>query len=433
MTKPSRVAGYVAMAIVLLAAGAVAAQTTDRDALRRQVERRFDLLPLHDGIALHPKSPRSGVRSIELTGDTISIDGVPATGPELRDKLGADADLVLRLSYLDPDARRALAEPAAPPAEVSPPPRPPAPPQPEVPSPPRPRHRSDDRVRIGGRVNVDADESVNDVVVIGGSARIDGEVRGDLVVVGGTLDIGPAANIHRDVSVVGGVLHRDPAARIGGRVSEVGPGISLHGWRFNHFAPMVMWGTMWGGVFSLMSTLMRFCVLCVLASLVLLVAGDYVERVGERAAAEPVKAGVVGILAQILCIPILIVLVLFLVVTIIGIPLLVLVPFAILAVIVFAVVGFTAVAQHVGRLVSTRLGSTPPNTYLTAIIGIIVVMSPVLLGRVVGLGDGIVFPITAALLFVGFLVEYIAWTVGFGAVALNRFDRRQAQPPPTPA
>ena len=75
---------------------------------------------------------------------------------------------------------------------------------------------------------------------------------------------------------------------------------------------------MWGGLFSLFSTLMRCAILCLLASLVLLVAGDYVERVGARAAAEPVKAGIVGLLAQLLFLPILIALVLFLVVTIIG-------------------------------------------------------------------------------------------------------------------
>ena len=117
---------------------------------------------------------------------------------------------------------------------------------------------------------------------------------------------------------------------------------------------------------------------------------------------------------------------------IIGIPLLVLIPFAILALALFFVVGFTAVASYVGRLVSDRLGSSRPNPYLTAILGIVVVMSPILLGRIVGLGDGLVFPITAVLLLIGFAVEYLAWTVGFGAVALNRFDRHQAQPS-TPA
>jgi hypothetical protein len=35
---------------------------------------------------------------------------------------------------------------------------------------------------------------------------------------------------------------------------------------------------------------------------------------------------------------------------------------------------------------------------------------------------------TFGLGFIGFLVEYLAWTVGFGAVALARFNR----PMPTP-
>ena len=124
-------------------------------------------------------------------------------------------------------------------------------------------------------------------------------------------------------------------------------------------------------------------------------------------------------------------LVLFLVVIIIGIPLLVLVPFALLALAVVFLVGFTAVSYYVGQLVSARFGTPHPSPYVTTILGIFVVMSPVLLGRVVGLGDGLVFPITAALLFIGFCFEYVAWTIGFGAVALNRFDRREAQAAPS--
>ena len=48
------------------------------------------------------------VRSIEITSGTIAIDGQPATGAELRTRLGADADAILQLSYLSDSARRAL-------------------------------------------------------------------------------------------------------------------------------------------------------------------------------------------------------------------------------------------------------------------------------------------------------------------------------------
>jgi hypothetical protein len=200
------------------------------------------------------------------------------------------------------------------------------------------------------------------------------------------------------------------------------------------FFPMFLFGSMWGGFFALMSTLVRFGIMCALASIVLLIAGDYVERVSTHAAAEPIKAGFVGLLAQLLFIPLLATTIVLLVVTIIGIPLLVLVPFAILALLVLCVVGFTAVAHHVGRLVSARLGSTPPNPYLTAIVGIVAVMSPILVGRILGLAGGLLFPLTAALAFLGFVVEYVAWTVGLGAVALSRFTRGPSvSAPPAPA
>jgi len=441
MMRGSRLAALVALAVSLTGAVGRAQparpdrQARDSASLRQQVERRFDVLPVRDGIVLRPKSTRAGVRSIEIAGDTISIDGAPATGAELRQKLGADAELVLRVSYLDADARRALAGPAAAPSEPPPPETasPPPPPEPSSPSPPAPPRRtreSEDRVKIGGRVVVEADEVVNDVVVIGGTARIDGEVRKDVVVVGGLLEVGPTAEIGGDVSVVGGTIRRDPTAHIRGRVAEVGPGINLRGLRFGHFGPLIA-GSVFGGFVSLLSTLMRCAVLCILASLVLLIAREYVEGVSRRAAAEPVKAGAVGILAQLLFLPVLIVTILVLVVTIIGIPLLVLIPFALLALALVSLVGFTAVAYYVGRLVSARLGSSQPSPYMTTILGIIVVMSPVLLGRIVGLGDGIVFPITGALLFIGFCIEYVAWTIGFGAVALNRFNRSEAQATPS--
>jgi len=420
----------VAAVVLIGAEGPASAQTRapGSDALRQQIERRFDVLPLHNGLALHPKSPMRAdrsVRSIELTDHTIAVDGTPVTGVELRDKLGDDADLVLRLSYLEPDARRALLEmdSTAMPQTPEAPPEPPRAP----PSTPRRSRHSDDRVRIGGSVTVDADESVGDVVVIGGSAHIHGEVKGDVMVVGGLVELGPHADVRNDVTVVGGTLRRDPNARIGGRLNEVGPGLNLHGLRVGRFPfgpATLFWGTMWGGLFAFISTVIRIAILCILASLVLLVGHDYVERISTRAAAEPVKAGLVGVLAQLLFLPLLIVTIVVLVVTIIGIPFLALVPFVVLGLVVLLIVGFTAVAYHVGRLVSARLGSAPLNPYLTAIVGILAVLTPVLLGRILGIGGPLLLPLALPVLLIGFLAEYLAWTVGFGAVALNQFDKK---------
>ncbi len=62
------------------------------------------------------------------------------------------------------------------------------------------------------------------MVVIGGFARVNGRVTGEVVVVGGSAQLGPQADVTGDVVVVGGRLDRNPAARIGGEVEEVGVG-----------------------------------------------------------------------------------------------------------------------------------------------------------------------------------------------------------------
>ena len=209
--------------------------------LRREIERRFDVLPLTSGVVLTPKSPVAGVRSVELARGTISIDGTPVTGAELRSRLGPDADLVLQLSYLDDAAQRALAggagRPAPPaPAAAEPPLAPAAPEPPPAPSEsrgrvrspfsPRIRVRGDDRVSIGSSgVTVAEGEVVKgNAVAVGGHLRVFGEVQGDAVSIGGGVELGPHAIVGRNVVTIGGGLRRDPGASIGGEVQDVGWG-----------------------------------------------------------------------------------------------------------------------------------------------------------------------------------------------------------------
>jgi hypothetical protein len=458
----------VLLAMLVASAPAVSAQdAAERQALARQIEQRFDVLPAQGGVVLRPKTTIRDVRSIQLLDGAIAIDGEPVTGSELRRRLAADADAIIRLSYLSTADQRTLFAPGSGPAAPQPPaaPAPPAPaaapepPQaPEAPRNPNPNpnprnrgNRNGDRVRIGGSVEVGPNEVVNgdvaaiggsstvrgqvlgDVVAIGGTAMIDAPVRGDVVSVGGGTTLGPQAEINGDVVVVGGVLRRDPAARINGEVKEIGLG-EINFWP--GFRPSVdgargaFFGSGLGSVFALVSTLTRLAVMCILASIVLLFARDYVERIGVRAASEPLKAGAIGLLIQLLFFPVLVASIVLMVVTIIGIPLLLLVPFAILAAVLLALVGFTAVAYDVGRLAMNRFGTAGQNPYVIAALGIAVVLSPLLISRLVGIAGGFLVPVTWALLILGLCAEYIAWTIGLGAIALVRFDRKAviAQP-----
>jgi hypothetical protein len=431
---------YAVLLAVLVAWTPVTAQDAgDREALAREIGQRFDVLPVQSGVVLTPKDTSRGVRSIELTGGAIAIDGQPVTGAELRQRLQADADLVLRLSYLEGADQRAMfaaqsAEPAAPPAAdpSSPVPSPPPAPDPDPDPDPEPRRgmRRSDVVRIGGGVQIGPDEVIEgDVVAIGGSADVNGAVEGDVVAVGGNVNLGPQAEIDGDVVVVGGTLRRNPTARVGGEVNEVSFGDADWAEGFGHWPMMGMPGFFFGSavssLFALLSTVTRLAVLCILASVVLLFGRNYVERIGVRAADEPLKAGAVGLLIQLLFVPALIVTICVMVITIIGIPLLVLVPFALLAFALLFLVGFTAVVYDVGRIAAQRFGWAADNPYLVAATGIALVLSPVLIARLVGFGGPLISPIAWTLVFLGILLEYLVWTVGLGAVALVRFDRRQ--------
>jgi hypothetical protein len=403
------------------------------DELRARLESRFEIVPIANGVVLTPRF-RTSIKSVELSESTIAIDGAPVTGREVQERLGNDADLVLQLSYLDAAARRSLAVGNTPQAK---PVDPTAPAvdlgstggmEPETPRVQRPRRR-EQVVRIGGSVSVDSDEYVRgDVVVIGGSANINGEVDGEVVVVGGSARFGPQADIRGDITVVGGGLSRDAGAIIRGGINEVG--IGDLSWRSGEWGRDANWGWMNGlyPVARLSGTLVRVALLVLLTTLVLFVAKVPVEQIADRVAADPVKSWFVGFLAEMLFVPVLVMSAVVLAISVIGIPLLVLLPVAIVALLVVMLVGFTAVAYHIGRLLQDKVDALRTRPYAATFAGILLIVSPVLLARLVGLtGDlgFVVWPIAA----VGFLLEYSVWTAGLGAAALVRFNR----PPHAPA
>ena len=419
---------FIAAPILLMLAVVAASGQGNVDELRRRLEPRFEIVPIANGVVLTPRF-KTSIRSIELSDAAIAIDGTPVTGLELRDRLGSgDADMVLQISYLDTTARRSLAAGKTPPEKPveSAPTIDPGPIDPEVPRIPRSRRR-EEIVRIGGSVSVDSDEYVRgDVVVIGGSGNINGEVNGDVVVIGGSARFGPQADVRGDITVVGGGLMRDPGATTRGAVNEIGFG-------------GIPWRGDWGrgddwdwmdGIYPvarLTGTLVRITLLILLTTLVMFVAKTPVEQIADRVAADPVKSWFVGFLAEMLFIPVLIMAAVVLAISIIGIPLLLLVPVAIVALLVVMLVGFTAVAYHIGRILQDKVEPLRARPYAATFAGILLIVSPVLLARLVGLTSGlgfIVWPIAA----VGFLLEYSVWTAGLGAAALVRFNR-PAQPP----
>lgn len=437
------------LAIAAAAVHAVAQRLPDdeRQALRRRIEQRFDVVPLTGGVALTPKSPRGDLRMIEIS-DTILVNGVAVSGRELRERLGTDADLILRLSYLDAESRRAVfaavtpEQPVRPEAEPAPAP-PPEPPPPDR-APRRIRGRSGDRVRIFGDVVVREDEEISgQVVAVIGDVRVDGEVGDQVVAVLGSVELGPHAVVDGDVITVGGRLHRADGARVRGSVTEValgGPGawIRVEPWLDEGWGPIHLFGGI-APVARFVGSTVRFMLLALLASVALVVARRSVEGSAQLVGDNPLKATFVGIAAWILLGPVLFVTAFVLLVSIVGIPLLLLLPFAILMLLLMALVGFSGTALTVGQWTRRRFGIGPVPAFVEVWLGILVILAPLLLGRLLALGGWPLNPIVFLLLAIGVAVECLAWVSGFGAVLTNAFTARQAAraaraavPPPPP-
>ena len=479
--------GSGALAFVTAGASAKQAATTaEQVALADAVRGRFEVATLVDGLALTPRDPAVAARMIQVGDGIVAVDGVSVTGRELRDLLGEDAGLVLRLTYLDEPAWRALfADAAAPPAPAAaaaedvqaadaapadvdaaapgaadpgtaaaaaadaagsagadasvtaPEDTGAAPaagaagerdPRPARDAEERPSRRTsrDDVLRIGSSVTIDNDERVRgDVAVIGGSLRVDGEVTGNIVVIGGAARFGPEAEVRGEVTIVGGSLNRAPTAELRGGVTHVAVGpftraVGVGNWFPNSWPFGRRVGLLSGG-WDLAGTAMRLFFLALLASLAFFLARGPVERVARRARAEPVKAGLVGFLAQFLFVPLMVVTVVLLAISLVGIPLLLLIPFVLVAILVLLVFGFSGVVLGLGDLIRSRMGSTGTATYASVWAGIALLLVPTLAGEAMELFGGVFAALGVLMALTGLFVEYAAWTAGLGALLLNRF------------
>lgn len=438
--KRSTVFLMMAMCAVVADAAAQPISVDEQQALRARIERRYDVVPLTNGIALTPKEPSRDVRMIEIS-DAISINGVPVSGRELSERVGSDAEAILRLSYLDAEARRALF------SEAEQQMRPEAERSTEAPAaapdegPIRSRRSRGDRVRIFGDVVVrEGEEIAGQVVAVLGDVRVDGEVRDQVVSVLGSVALGPHAVVRGDVVTVGGHLRRAEGAQVYGGVTEVALGdlgvrINASPW-LDGWGPVHVFGG-FGAATRLIGTTFRYVLLALISSIALVVGRRSVEGAARRVADHPVKAALVGFAAWIAFLPALVLVIFVLAISIVGIPLLVLVPFALVALVLMALAGFSGTAFAVGQWARRRLGIGGVSAFVDVWLGILVILTPVLLGRVAAVGGWPLTPIVVLLMATGLAVETIAWASGFGAMLTNSFARwqatrnaRSAAPPP---
>ena len=277
------------------------------------------------------------------------------------------------------------------------------------------------------------------IIVVGSDATIEGTAEDDVLVVGGTLRVGPKAIIHGDVATVGGELNVDPAARIDGDVNttQIGwPHWTWSGWPVEFPAFDSIW---WKGA-ALALTIGRFALVLLLSVLVAVIAPRRIGSIASRLSSGPVVSAVAGVAAEIFFGPAIVLLAIALVITIVGIPLLAGLPFLLAAFALLWVIGYTAVAGVIGARLRGSDWYVNGVRPVDVVLGSLVLSSVTLFGQVLMMGSGWLGPFAIMVRGTGWTIEYLAWTVGLGAaltawMRADGFNTRAVPPtvPPLPA
>jgi hypothetical protein len=264
------------------------------------------------------------------------------------------------------------------------------------------------------------------VVVLGGSATIDGRAERDVVVIGGTLRAGPTAVIGGDAVAVGGEAIIDPSAQIAGEIER-----TTITWPTVDFG----WGAMPNGWWALVgfgSMVLRLGIVLFVSLFMVWLAPGWIDRIGARLSGAGGSSLVLGVVTQLLFVPALIVVAIALAITIVGIPLLLLLPFVVAGVGLLWVAGFAAVAVRIGARLRGQGPGPSTSPTLDLLTGFFATTIVTVASHFLAFGPSWMGPMAWMMGVAGFVVEYVVWTLGLGAALTVWLGGRQGAPPPIP-
>lgn len=182
------------------------------------------------------------------------------------------------------------------------------------------------------------------------------------------------------------------------------------------------------GIFSLLIT---YAVLFAIAFGVIVFGGRrYIEGVGDTARHATTRSFLVGLAASFLVVPAFILGMIALVISIVGIPgLLVWVPGFPVAVVLGLLLGYLGVAHAAGEAVAERRFYVTDwfqrgNSYYFLLSGLGVLLAFFLAGQIVHMAGPWLRVISGLLMFLGFVTTAVAVMTGFGAVLISRGGTR---------
>jgi hypothetical protein len=273
--------------------------------------------------------------------------------------------------------------------------------------------------KMGKDIVVEEDEEIDgDVVAMGGSIEVKGIVNGSAVAIGGDVDVFPTGVVEEDAVSVGGQVVKRGEAIVRGEKVSIG---------FLRTPPFKMpFGTMRFPMFhpfgfpawAFVARILKILFFIFLGIVVLAILPKNVDKIKDRVKHEFVKSGLVGLAAEILVLPIFI----LLIITIIGIPVALLVEP--ILIIVALILGYVGTCLFVGEKLGEQTSLKPDTKIMMLVVGILAVELVPLVARTIGFFGDVFSPFAWIITIIGWMIGYVVITVGFGAAILTRLGTR---------
>lgn len=280
------------------------------------------------------------------------------------------------------------------------------------------------------------------LALLNGDLRLGGEVKGDVLVLDGTLSLEPTAVVHGDVVQVGGTVARHGGTVDGeflsvkaltgqGAVASAGTAHETpHARvveRIRHRSSRGFIGSIFHNVFEavggVLAVLMALLLLGVVGALIVYFLKDQLEVVADTVRGNFGRSFGVGIAGEFLFFPVLLILVA-------GVITWLVIPFYILAFGLAMLAGYLAVAHATGEVLARqryryewieRLRRS--NSYYYILSGLAVLLIPFALAAALQLFGGWLSFLRGLTIFVAVVGTWVAITSGLGAVILARGGR----------
>jgi hypothetical protein len=278
-----------------------------------------------------------------------------------------------------------------------------------------------------GGASVVAGRIKGDVATFGGAASIDGTVSGDVAAFGGMVKLGPASSVGGDIATIGGTVDRAEGARVGGQIKNLDLGM------LNQFIPGVIGSATFashpkpvaGRAIKFFITFFMLAGLGILITLLGVFFSKPIERITHIIEVDFWKSAGIGFLVQISLAPALV----FMAVSILGIPL---IPLAVLLVVAGILMSIASFGVIINQKFLHAVNKPPMNTLPAVVLGFVLLHSLFLLGTLINIAGSPLTALGVIFIIINFIVLWCGVTVGLGAVWTTRLGTRDQAPPRLP-